>query len=165
MKEGDAIKGMFVKDNVLHIVQGSQVVQVTNNGKEPNEWPQVQFATVGASEEFIEVFSGELLELLGASFIFGEERDAVKAAITTVLVEGLMPAFEHLRKIRLSVTHRIPELNRRQLYEDFARVLWHAYKDLFQKAVLLLGFDIGFQFDTEAKFKKGLADFPASTLL
>jgi hypothetical protein len=169
MKEGDdAIKDMFVKDNVLHIVQGSQIVQVRNNGKEPNEWPQVHFASVGASEEFIEVFSGELLELVDASFIFGAERDAVKAAIMTVLVDGLMKAFEHLRQIRLSVTHPIPELNRQQLYENFAIALWRAYKDLFQKAVLLLCFNIGFLFRPDAEFETGLADFvskPPSLIL
>jgi hypothetical protein len=41
-----------------------------------------------------------------------------------------MRSFEHLRKIRQSVSVRNPELNRLQLYEDFARVLWHAYQDL-----------------------------------
>jgi hypothetical protein len=105
------------------------------------------------------VLSGELLELVDASHIFGAERDAVKAAIMTILVEGLMPAFEHLRKIRLSFSNPIPELNRRQLFEDFARVLWHAYKDLFPKAVLLLGFNIGFLFKNDADFEKGLTDF------
>jgi hypothetical protein len=93
-------------------------MQVTDNGKEPNEWPVVHFANVGTSEEFVEVFSEELLEPVDASHILGAERDAVKAAIMTVLVEGLMPAFEHQRKIRLSVSNSIPELNRRQLYEE-----------------------------------------------
>ena len=68
------------------------------------------------------------MELLEASAVYGNEREAVKDAIKTTLVEGLMRSFEHLRKIRRSVSVRIPELNRLQLYEDFARVLWHAYK-------------------------------------
>ena len=110
------------------------------------------FANVGTSEEFIETFSGELLELVDASHIHGAKRDAVKNAIMTVLTEGLMPAFERLRQIRASVTTSLPELNRRQLYEDFARVLWHAYKDLFPKAVRLLGFEIGFLFTADADF-------------
>ena len=155
----DEIKGAFVKDNALHFARGSDVWSVTDNGKEPNQWKKVHFASVGTSEEFVEQFSGEFIELLNASDIFGAERAAVKDAILTILFEGLMPAFEHLRKIRQSVTNPIPELNRRQLYEDFARVLWHAYKDLMPKAALLLGFDLGFQFQKEAKFEKGLVEF------
>jgi hypothetical protein len=156
----DAIKGAFVKDDTLHVTHGGKTWTVkAETGKEPNQWKVVHFANVGTGEQFIETFSGELSELVDASSIYGEDRAALKNAITTVLVEGLMPAFEHLRKIRASVAQPIPELNRRQLYEDFARVLWHAYKDLFPKAVKLLGFDIGFLFKKDADFEKGLADF------
>ncbi len=156
----DEIKSAFVKDDSLHFVRGSDVWSVkAEEGKEPNQWQMVHFANVGTSEEFIETFSGELLELLDASRIHGIERDAAKNAIMTVLTEGLMPAFEHLRKIRVSVTNSVPELNRRQLYEDFARVLWHAYKDLFPKAALFLGFNIGFLFKGDVDFEKGLAEF------
>lgn len=158
-KMTDVIKGALVKDDALHLLRGSNVWSVKDNSKEPSEWTKVHFANVGTSEEFVELFSGELLELVDASTIFGAEREAVKNAIMAILIEGLMPAFEHLRKIRLSVSVPIPELNRRQLYEDFARVLWHAFKDLTPKAALLLGFDIGFQFQKDAKFEKGIADF------
>jgi len=158
-KMADEIKGVFVKDNALHFVRGSDVWSVKDNGKEPSEWTKVHFANVGTSEEFVELFSGEFLELVDASTIFGAEREAVKNAIMTILIEGLMPAFEHLRQIRLSVSTPVPELNRRQLYEDFARVLWHGYKDLMPKATLLLGFDIGFQFQKDAKFETGIAEF------
>jgi hypothetical protein len=60
---GDEIKGAFVRDNALHFVKGSQIMQVTDNGKEPNEWPVVHFANVGTSEEFVEVFSGSFWSL------------------------------------------------------------------------------------------------------
>src|SRR5581483_4167724 len=119
-------------------------------------------AGFGTSEEFVETFTGEILELADASLIFGAEREAVKNAIMILLTEGLIPSFEHLLKIRLSIANPVPEMNRRQLYEDFARVLWHAYKDLFPKAVLLLGFDIGFLFQKEADFEKGLPKFVSS---
>jgi hypothetical protein len=155
----DKIKGVFVKDDALHIVCGSEVWSVKDNGKEPNQWPKVHFANVGTSEEFVDLFSGECLELVDGSAIFGDERKAVKDAIMTTLIEGLMPAFEHLRKIRQSISTPLPELNRRQLYEDFARVLWHAYKDLMPKVALLLGFDIGFQFKGDAAFENGIAEF------
>ena len=92
-----------------------------DNGKEPNEWKVVHYANVGCSEEFVEQFSGEFLELIDASSIFDPERQELKEAILTILMEGLIPAFEHLRKIRASVGQEIPVLNRMQLYEDFSR--------------------------------------------
>jgi hypothetical protein len=154
---GDEIKRAVVKDDALHLVRGSNVWSVkAEEGKEPNEWKMVH---VGTSEEFIEAFSGEILELVDGSLIFGDEREAAKNAIMTVVVEGLMPAFEHLKKIRTSGTTALPELNRRQLYEDFARGLWHAYKDLFPKATMLLGFEIGFLFKQDAQFENGLTAF------
>jgi len=157
---GDEIKRAVVKDETLHLVRGEDVWSVkAEQGKEPNEWKMVHFANVGTSEEFIETFSGEILELVDGSLIFGEERESVKNAITTIVVEGLMPAFEHLKKIRASVATPLPELNRRQFYEDFARSLWHAYKDLFPKATLLLGFEIGFLFKQDAQFENGLTAF------
>jgi hypothetical protein len=155
----DNIKDAFVNDDALHVVRGSEVWRFKDNGKEPSQWERVQFTDGGASEEFVEFFTGELLELLDASALYGNEREAVKDAIKSTLVEGLMRSFEHLRKIRQSVSVHIPELNRLQLYEDFARVLWHAYKDLMPKVALLLGFDIGFQFQKDAIFEKGLAEF------
>lgn len=157
--QADQIKHAFVKDE-LHFVRGGDTWSVkSEEGKEPNQWKVTRFANVGTSEEFLESFTGEILELVDASMIFDDERDAVKNAIMTILLEGLMPAFEHLRKIRLSASTPIPELNRRQMYEDFARVLWHAYKDLFPKAVQLLGFDIGFLFQEDSDFEKGIANF------
>ena len=153
----DPIKRAVVGGGVLHLVRGSGVWSVkAEDGKEPNEWKSVHFANIGTSEEFIEVLTGEILELVDGSQIF-LERDAVKGAIMTVVMEGLMPAFEHLKKIRLSITNPMPEMNRRQLYEDFSRTLWHAYKDLFPKAVQLLGFKIGFMFQDDEKFEKGLS--------
>jgi hypothetical protein len=87
------------------------------------------------------------------------KRQEIKEAIWTVMDEGLIPAFEHLKRIRASVTEQLPVLNRRQLYEDFTRVLWHGYKDLMQKAAKLFGPDIGFLFQSDANFEKGLAAF------
>jgi hypothetical protein len=119
----------------------------------------VHYANVGTSEEFVEQFSGEFLELLDASTIYEPKRQELKEAILTILTEGLIPAFEHLKKIRSSVGQEIPVLNRMQLYEDFSRVLWHAYKDLMPRATVLLGFDIGFLFQKEANFEKGVTEF------
>lgn len=155
----DAIKSVFTKDQALHMLTGSRVLSVKDNGKEPNQWQVVRFADIGTGEEFVEVFSGELPELLDASDIHGEMLQGTKDAIMDILMEGLMPAFNHLRSIRQSTVSPLPELDRRSLYENFARVLWHAYKDLMPKAVKLLGFDLGFLFQKDAAFEKGLAEF------
>ena len=69
----------------------------------------------------------EMPELVDAAMIYGEARDKLKEAIVAISVEGLMPAFEHLKKIRTLLGQPVPELNRKQLYEDFTRVLWHSY--------------------------------------
>jgi hypothetical protein len=95
---GDEIKRAVVKDETLHLVRGADVWSVkAEHGKEPNEWKMVHSANVGTSEEFIETFSGEILERVDGSLIF-EERESVKNAIMTIVVEGLMPAFEHLKR-------------------------------------------------------------------
>src|SRR5271155_1879065 len=92
---GDGIKRAVGKDDALHLVRGADVWSVrAEEGKEPNEWKMVHFANVGTSEEFIETFSGEILELIDGSLILGEEREKAKNAIMTVVIEGLMPAFE-----------------------------------------------------------------------
>lgn len=155
----EKINGAFVQGKSLHLTRSSDLWSVTDNGKDPSEWDVVHYATMGTSEEFIEFFSGELLELVDASNIHGADRDKLKGSILTILTEGLMPAFEHLRKIRLSAISVVPELNRKQHYEDFARVLWHAYKDLMPKAVLLLGFDMGFLFQRSEAFERGINEF------
>jgi hypothetical protein len=155
----EKINRALVQGDSLHLTRNSSVWSVTDNGKEPNEWKIVHYAAVGTSEEFIDFFSGELLELVDASAIYGSDRDKLKNSILTTLTEGLMPAFEQLKKVRLSLASPVPEINRKQHYEDFARVLWHAYKDLMPKTVSLLGFDIGFQFQKTGPFERGIDDF------
>jgi hypothetical protein len=149
----------IVGNKSLKLFQGSNVYSTTDNGKEPNEWKVSHWANVGTSEEFVEQFSGEFLELIDASSVFEPHRQELKEAILTILMEGLMPAFEHLKKIRSSVGQEIPVLNRMQLYEDFSRVLWHAYKDLMPRATILLGFGLGFLFQNDANFEKGVIEF------
>jgi hypothetical protein len=119
----------------------------------------VLFANVGASEEFIEQLSCELPELLGASSIHGENRKKVEEAIMVLLTEGLMPAFENLKKIRLSINETPSELERRQNYESFARELWHAYADLMPRTAKLLGFELRFLFKDDKKFENGVKEF------
>jgi hypothetical protein len=127
--------------------------------KPPSQWQVMQFANVGASEEFVQQLMMEMSDLIGGTLIREPQREEFKHAIMTISVEGLLPAFEHLKRIRASVSQQMPVLNRKQLYEDFTRVLWHAYKDLMQRATLLIDADIGFLFKTDVNFEKGLAEF------
>lgn len=130
---------------------------IRDNGGEPNAWEVTLFANISASEEFLMQLAMEIPELVDASMIHGAERDKLKEAIMVISVEGLMPAFEHLKRVRASAGHKMPELNRKQLYEDFTRVLWHAYKDLMQKAAKMMEPEIGFLFKhKDAQFEAGL---------
>jgi hypothetical protein len=119
----------------------------------------MHFADIGASEEFVQQLMLEMAELIGGTMIPEPKREEVKHAIMTISVEGLMPAFEHLKRIRASVTEQMPVLNRKQLYEDLTRVLWHGYKDLMQRAATPMGANVGFLFRNDASFEKGLAEF------
>jgi hypothetical protein len=51
------------------------------------------------------------------------DRNALKEAIWAISINGLMPAFEDLKKVRESAGRQLPELDRKQLYEDFTVVL------------------------------------------
>jgi hypothetical protein len=78
-----------------------------------------------------------------------------------MVLEGLLPAFDELRSIRLYKDKPLPILNRKKHYENFARVLWHSYKDLWPKIAGLLGYNIGFVFQGGANFNQGLDAFVA----
>jgi len=80
-----------MSDKSLKVIQGSTITSTTDNGQEPNKWKVVHYANVGCSEEFVECFSGELLELIDASMIFDSKREELKEAILTILLEGLNP--------------------------------------------------------------------------
>jgi hypothetical protein len=131
------------------------VYQVKNNGLEPNKWPVVKFADIGGDEPFVKQIL-ELATIVDAGLIEGNERENLKEAVVSILVDGLMPAFAELEKIRALAEKNIPLMNRWQMYEDLARRLWKTHKELMQKAAALAGFDLGFLFKDEKEFQKGL---------
>jgi hypothetical protein len=133
-----------------------RLYRVRMNKGEPSSWKVEHYANIGSSELFVFRFAIEIPRILDASLIQGKEREQVKLGISVFHTEGLVPAFEHLRKIRRHVSETPPLMNRKQAYEDFFRTLWHAYKDLFQSAVRGIGFDIGFLFKSDGEFEKGL---------
>jgi hypothetical protein len=128
-------------------------------GLSPNQWKFVKFADIGTSEEFVRVFVEIAVDLLGGTKIVEPGREDAKSAIMDIAMNGLTPAFMHLQDIRVSQGADLSVVKRRQLYEDFAQDLWRSYKDLTQTAVKAMGGNIGFLFQTDANFEKGLAEF------
>jgi hypothetical protein len=152
------ITGAVAYGKSLAFLTESSIVLVHNNGREPNEWPQEIFSSVGTNDEFVWQFA-ELMEYVGATRFPEAQKGEIKGAIVVVLVEGLLPAYEHLRLIRAFKGDQIPLLNRRQHFEEFTSALWRAYKTLTPKATKLLGFDIGFLFQDPGKFESGAKAF------
>jgi hypothetical protein len=126
-------------------------------GEERNKWKVIRVADVGGDEEFAKGIL-ELTTVLEAGMILGSQRDEVKHAIVSILMDGLMPAFLKLEEIRASAGKALPLMNLEQLYEDFARKLWKAYKELMQVALDLMGHKIGFLFQGKKEFQEGLAE-------
>ncbi|MGA9389811.1 MAG: hypothetical protein WBV69_05125 [Candidatus Sulfotelmatobacter sp.] len=125
-------------------------------GEEPYKWKVTKVADIGGDEEFTKGML-ELASVLEAGMIEGHQRDEVKHAIVCTLIDGLMPAFLKLEEIRASTGKAMPLMNIEQLYEDFARKLWKAYKELMQVTLDLMGHNIGFLFRGDKEFREGLA--------
>lgn len=128
------------------------------SGKEPCDWKVEKFAEISWNEKFVRDMT-ELSTVLGATMIFNEQRERVNDAIGTILMDGLMPAFRELEQIRAAEGKQLPILDRRELYNDFGRKIWKAYKDLTQRAAREIGFNIGFLFKDPAGFKDELKKF------
>jgi hypothetical protein len=126
----------------------------------PKDWKTVKFADVGTDEAFVREML-ELITILEGSLIEGERREKAKSAMITIMNDGLIPAFMELRVIRAPETVNLPMAERLQPYEDFARKLWKAYKDLTQRAAEVMGFKIGFLYQNDKDFDKGLQNFRA----
>jgi hypothetical protein len=133
------------------------VYRVKDNGKEPCDWEIEKFADIPYERWVQDIL--ELKVVLNAGSISGEQREQVNDAIGDIVFEGLMPAYLELQEIKKLNASSSPLLNRRQPYEDLARKLWKAYKELMQTAVRLMGFDIGFLFQNDKVFRTGLEKF------
>lgn len=77
------------------------------------------------------------------------QRQKVKDAIGAISVDGLIPAITRLKQIKTSPQQELPELDRRQLYEDSTIAVWRAYKDRMPEALKLMGFNMGFLFQND----------------
>lgn len=133
------------------------VFRIKTNGLEPIHWKHEKFADIDYEEWMKQIL--DLLPIVDAGTIIGEQREKVKDAIGDIVIEGLMPAYLELREIRNAGKSDKPILDQRQPFEDLARKLWKAYKELMQNAARLMDFDIGFLFEKDKKFKDGLIGF------
>ena len=157
-----AIKGAFAHDGKLFLRSESGLYTVQDNGKEPRDWTSEQFSGANEGLEAFQAFYfDEVHEMVNITNIHGQDRQDLTDAIMVMVLEGLLPAFDELRSIRLYKDKLLPVLNRKKHYENLARVLWHGYKDLWPKVAGLLGYNIGFVFQREANFNQGLEAFVA----
>jgi len=131
------------------------------NGQHPSQWKPVLYANIGSDEEFVKQML-ELPTFVDGGNIEGDARTRAKEAILAVLVEGLMPSFLVLQKIRASVGQPLPVMDQTELYKDLSGKLWKAYKQLLQLAVKELDFDIGFLYQKDSLFKAGVDNFRKS---
>lgn len=136
------------------------IYRVKDNGLEPCDWKVQRFAEIEYADWMKHIL--DLLPIVDAGTIIGEQRVKVKDTIGDIVIEGLMPAFVDLREIRTLKMSGKPILDQRQPYENMARKLWKAYKELMQNAVRLMGFNIAFLFGSDEKFKDGLVAFRQS---
>lgn len=93
-----------------------------------------------------------LPELVYAVPAFGSTRDDFMGKLGEVF-ESLGMAFEALRDLRAWTAAGAAALDIERTYESFYGHLWRAYKDRFQRAMRILGLDIGFLFQNDANFE------------
>jgi hypothetical protein len=130
-------------------------------GQEPHEWKAVKFAEIGGNEMFVRHMI-ELRTIVDATSICDPQREDVKNAIMSILADGLMPAFNELKKILAAREKELPLMDRRELFHGFYGKLWKAYKELTQRAAKAAGFNVGFLFTADKDFTNGLIELHAN---
>ena len=72
---------------------------------------------------------------------------AIHEALTELLIETLLPAFESLRELRAIIADdSVPLVKENKSFDVMYRTIWTVYKDPLQKAARLMGYNIGFLF-------------------
>jgi hypothetical protein len=152
---------MFVSGDKLYFVTDSGLHTFTDNGAEPANWPQERYSGPidCLADDFKAFFFDEVNALIGSSSIHGQDREDLKEAVHVMVLEGLMRAFAELQIIRSNKGMQLARLDRERPYENFAKFLWHAYRQLFPKVAGLLGYDVDFFLRTEVEFDKKLPVF------
>jgi hypothetical protein len=115
------------------------------------------YADFGTGEPWLARIMFGLPELVYAVPAFGERRAGFMEELGEVFY-ALGKSFEELRQLRLHLGTGAAELTVEKSYESFYGHLWRAYKDRFPRAMKALGLDIGFLFQKDAAFEKGVTE-------
>jgi len=116
------------------------------------------FADVGTTEPFVARLALGLAELLDGTLY--QNKEEIKESILRSCLECLIPAFVSLRELRkIADKPDAPLLNKTKHFDDMCKSLWSVYKDRMQGSAKLMGYGIGFAFDTDSKFEQGCVDF------
>jgi|GEM_PF-3431672 len=119
-------------------------------------------ANFGANEPFVARIVLGLSEIVDVTTY--ENKNEIKEAISEMFMNGLAPAFSSLQEIRKIESGRKERLlmDLRKEYFSFYDRLWAAYKDRMQRIIIALGYDLGFVFADDNKFKARSGKFTSS---
>jgi hypothetical protein len=121
-----------------------------------SEFKVEPYANFGSGEPWVARVLLQWQSVVNAVPAFGATRDRFHLAEGEVF-ETLGMAFQVLRKLREQVAGNAPGLELAESYASLYGYLWSAYKDRFQKAIRILGPDLGFFWDKDSKFENGAA--------
>src|ERR1700733_14716073 len=108
----DAINGAFAHSGKLFLRRESGLYTVQDNGKEPRDWTSEQFSGANEGLEAFQAFYfDEVHEMVNITSIHGQDRQILTDALMVMVLEGLLPAFDDLRSIRLYRDKPLPILN------------------------------------------------------
>jgi len=117
------------------------------------------FSDIGMGEIFMSRLFDFNTRILNGLFDTTNGKE-IKDAIFVIIFDGLEPAFRSLRVLRTEWTDmKIPEKKKKQDIENVYSYLTLAFKDRFQKAAKLMGYDIGFLSQNDSKFEVGYKKF------
>lgn len=113
----------------------------------------------GSSEDWVARLYLSLPDFVDKLLISSEAKQEFGYLLNDVF-RSLSYSFMSLRRIRnFKIMPDIPMLSQESEYINFYNHLWTAFKDRFPKILLILGFDIGFLYQNNKNFKKGLELF------
>jgi hypothetical protein len=90
------------------------IYRIKNPDEEPHRWKTEKFAEIDGNEMLVRHVT-EPCEIVNATLIVEQQREDVKSCIMSILVDGLMPAFGELRKIRDARARALPSMDIREL--------------------------------------------------
>jgi hypothetical protein len=115
------------------------------------------YANFGTGEPWVARLVVGLPKVVDATTL--GNRDEIKLAISDVY-EALTDAFNDLRELRrIEGDASIPVAERQGTYSAFYVHLWRAYKDRFQKLLQVLGYDLGFLWQSQKQFEAAAERF------